>query len=84
MAGITQVCQARKKGTKIKFLGSETAQWGGGLPLEGVVAENFVPAWVSKTGIWDVPGILPGCPGPLGVFEKFVQKNFVLIFRSLV
>ena len=23
-------------------------------------------AWVSKRGIWDVPGILPGCPGPLG------------------
>ena len=39
--------------------------------------------WVSKRGIWDVPGILPGCPGPLGVFQKFVQKNFVRIFRSL-
>ena len=33
--------------------------------------------------IWDVPGILPGCPGPLGVFRKFVQKKFVLILRSL-
>ena len=31
--------------------------------------------WVSKRGIWDVPGILPG------VFKKFVQKNFVRIFR---
>ena len=39
--------------------------------------------WVSKRGIWDVPEILPGCPGPLGVFKKFVQKKFVLIFRSL-
>ena len=39
--------------------------------------------WVSKKGIWDVPRILPGCPGPLGVFEKLVQKNFVPIFRSL-
>ena len=29
------------------------------------------------------PGILPGCPGPLAVFKKFVQKNFVRIFRSL-
>ena len=38
--------------------------------------------WVSKRGIWDIPGILPGCPGPLGVFKKFVQKKFVLIFRS--
>ena len=40
--------------------------------------------WVSKRGIRDVPGILPGCPGPLAVFKKFVQKNFVRIFRSLV
>ena len=36
--------------------------------------------WVSKRGIWDVPGILLGCPGPLGVFKKLVQKNFVRIF----
>ena len=40
--------------------------------------------WVSKRGIRDVPGILPGCPGPLAVFKKFVQKNFVRIFRSLI
>ena len=39
--------------------------------------------WVSKRGIWDVPGILPGCPGILGVFKKFVLKKFVRIFRSL-
>ena len=39
--------------------------------------------WVSKRGIRDVPGILPGCPGPLAVFKKLVQKNFVRIFRSL-
>ena len=38
--------------------------------------------WVSKRGIWDVPGFLPGCPGPLAVFKKFVQKNFVRVFRS--
>ena len=30
--------------------------------------------WVSKRGNWDVPGILPGCPAPLGVFKKFVPK----------
>ena len=40
--------------------------------------------WVSKRGIWDVPGILLGCPGPLGVFQKFVLKKFVRIFRSLL
>ena len=42
-----------------------------------------IPNWVSKRGIWDVPGILPGCPGPLGVFKKLVLENFVRIFRSL-
>ena len=26
---------------------------------------------------------LLGCPGPLGLFKKFVQKKFVLIFRPL-
>ena len=39
--------------------------------------------WVSKRGIWDVPGILPGCPGPLGVFKKFVQKQVCAHFSSL-
>ena len=34
--------------------------------------------------MWDVPGILTGCPGPLGVFKTFVQKKFVRIFRSLI
>ena len=73
--------QARNKSTKINFLGPETARWGGGFPREGVVAEKFVPSLESlsslgsKRGIWDVPGILPGCPGPPGVFKKFVQKK---------
>ena len=40
--------------------------------------------WFSRRGIWDVPGILAGCPGPLGVFRKLVQKKFMRIFRSLV
>ena len=81
--------QARKKSTKTNFLDPETARWGGGLSREGVVAESSCPPskvclpWVSKRGIWDVPGILPGCPGPFGVFKKFVQKMFLRIFRSL-
>ena len=84
------VTEAREKSTKINSLGPETARWGGNLPREGVVAEKLAPSlkvclpWVSKRGIWDIPGILPGCPGPLGVFKKFVQKKFVRIFRSLV
>ena len=31
--------------------------------------------WVSRRGIWDVPGILPGCPEPLGKFKKLAQKK---------
>ena len=82
--------QARKKSTKINFLGPETARWGGGLPLEGVVAENFVPALESLSSLGFEERNL-GCPGnfarmswtPGGV-QKFAQKNFVCIFRSLL
>ena len=54
--------QARKKSTKIKFLGPETARWGGGLPREGVVAKNSVPALetLSSLGFEERN---PGCPG---------------------
>ena len=51
-----------------------------------MVVEKFVPSLeslsslVGKGGTWDVPGILAGCPGPLCVFKKFVQKKFVHIF----
>ena len=57
----------------------------GGLPREGVVAEKFAPSLesLSSLGFEERTGILPGCPGPLGVFKKFVQKRFVRIFRSL-
>ena len=77
----------QKKSTKINFLGPETAGWGGGLPRESVVVEKFVPSLESlssKGEIWDVLGISPGCPGPLGVFKKFVQKSSCAFFvRSL-
>ena len=58
----TSSTQARKKSTKIKFLGPETARWGGGLPREGVVAENFVPTLetLSSLGFEERN---PGCPG---------------------
>ena len=36
--------------------------------------------WVSKRGLWDVPGILPGCPRPQGLFKKFVQKSSCTFF----
>ena len=81
--------QARKQSTKINFLGPETAQWGGGLPREGVVAENFVPALESLSSLGfeernlGYPGIFAGMSRTPAVFEKFVQKKFVRIFRSL-
>ena len=59
-------------------MGGSSTQRGGGrkvCALRGV----YLP-WVSKRGIWDVPGILPGCPGPLGVFKKFVQKGLCAFF----
>ena len=66
--------------------GSSTRR-GGGRKLRArprnFVFLGFRIPWVSKRGIRDVPEILPGCPGPLAVFKKFVQKNFVLICRSL-
>ena len=70
--------QGRKKSTKINFLGPETAQWGGRLPLEGVVAENFVPALESLSSLGFEERNL-GCPGnfagmsrtPGGVFRLF-------------
>ena len=38
--------------------------------------------WVSKGGTWDVPGILRGCPEPLGVFKKFLQKKVCAHFSA--
>ena len=54
--------QARKKSTKINFLGPETARWGGGLPREGVVAEKFVPSLESLSSLGFEERNL-GCPG---------------------
>ena len=82
--------QARKKSTKINFLGPETARWGGGLPREGVGVENFVLSLETLSSLGFEERDL-GCPGnfagmsrtPGGV-QKFVQKKFVRIFRSLL
>ena len=78
-----------KESTKINFLGPETARWGGGLPCEGVVAKKFVPSLesLSSLGFEDrnpgCPRNFAGCPRPLGMFKKFVQKQFVRILRCL-
>ena len=77
----------KKKSTKIKFLGPETARWGGGLPREGVVAKNFVPALetLSSLGFEERN---PGCPGnfagmsrtPGGVQKVCAKKTSCAFF----
>ena len=62
--------------------GSSTRR-GGGRKLRAR-PRNFVFLGFRREESGDVPGILPGCPGPLAVFKKFGQKNFVRIFRSLL
>ena len=87
--GGLQIDSARKKSTKINLLGPETAWWGGGLPLEGMVAENFVPALESMSSLGFEERSL-GCPGNVagmsrtpGDVQKVCAKKFVRIFRSL-
>ena len=84
------VFQARRKSTKISFLGPETSRWGGVLLREGVVAEEFVPSLESLFSL-GFEGRNLGCPEifavvswtPGGV-QKLVQKKFLRIVRSLV
>ena len=71
----------RKKSTKIKFLGPETARWGGGLPREGVVAENFVLALetLSSLGFEERnpgrPGNFAGMSRTPGGVQKVCAKK---------
>ena len=74
--------QARKKSTKINFLGPETARWGGGLRREWVVAEKFVLSLESLSSLGFEEKNL-GCPGnaagmsrtPGGVQKVFANKK---------
>ena len=83
------VHHARRKSTKINFGGPETPGGMGVFHAKGWWSKSSCPPskvclpWVWKGGTRDVPGILPGCPGPLGVFKKFVQKECVRSSRSL-
>ena len=63
------IAQARKKSRTINFLGPETVRWGGGLPLEGVVAENFVPALETLSSLGFEERNL-GCPGNLAGMSR--------------
>ena len=75
---------ARKKSTKINFLGPETARWGGGLRLEGVVAKNFAPALKSLSSLGFEERNL-GCPGNFAGMSRTpggVQKVCAKTFRA--
>ena len=73
---------ARKKSTKIRFLGPETAGKGGGLPREGVVVKKFVPSLESLSSL-GLEGRDLGCPGnfagmsrdPWGCSKSLFQKS---------
>ena len=70
---VSDYFRQRKKSTKINFLCPEIAGRSGGLPRGGVVAEKLIPSLGSLFSLGfegrdcDVPGILLGCPGLLGV-----------------
>ena len=70
--------------TKIQFWGLETAGWGGGLLREGVRKVRALPRSLSSLGLEggsrDVPGILPGCPGPLGCSKSLCKKSSCTFF----
>ena len=88
-SGERKAVQARKKSTKINFLGPETARWGGGLPHKGVVAEKFVPSLESLSCLGfeernlGRPGNFAGMSRTPGGVQKVRAKKFVRIFRSL-
>ena len=73
--------QARKKSTKINFLGPETAWWGGGLPREGVGVENFVPSLESLSSLGfeernlGYPGNFAGMSRTPGGVQKVCAKK---------
>ena len=66
--------QAREKSTQINLLGPENAGWGLLFHAKGWWSKSECPP--SKVCLpWDVPGVLPGCPGAVKALKKFVQKS---------
>ena len=77
-------CAAKKKSTKINFLGPETARGGGDLPREGVVAEKFVPSLKSFSSL-GFEERNQGCPGNFAGMSRTsggVQKVFAKKVRA--
>ena len=61
--------------------GSST-RMGGGRKLRARPRNNFVFLGFRREESGMSREFCPGCPGPLAVFKKFVQKNFVRIVRK--
>ena len=79
---------AGKRSTKIHFLGPETTWWGGGLPREGVVAEEFVPSLESLSSLdleeeSGCPGNFAGMSWTHGGVQKVCAKKVRAHFRAL-
>ena len=55
---------------------------GGGRKVRALPPKVCLP-WVSKRGIWDVPGIFAGMSRTPGGVQKVCAKKFARIFRSL-
>ena len=81
--------QARKKSTKINFLGPETARWGGGLPRAGVgrrvraLPESFSSSSCLGRNL-GCPENFAGISRTPGGLQKVCAKKFVRVCRSLV
>ena len=76
------MCQARKKSTKIKFLGPETARWGGGLPREVFGGQklrarprNFVFLGFREERNPECPGNFAGMSRTPGGVQKVCAKK---------
>ena len=54
--------------------------WGSSTRGGGCQKVRSLPRWVLTEGTWDVPGILPGCPRPLGGSKSLCKTKFVPIF----
>ena len=58
--------------------GSSAQRGGGQKVLESLSSSGF-----ERRNL-DVPGVLPGCPGLLGLFRKSVQKSLCSLFGPSV
>ena len=82
--------QARKKSTKINFLGPETPQWGGVFHSKGwcrkvrALPRKFVFLGFQREESGMSREFCRDVPDPWGCSKSLCKKKFVRIFRSLI